>query len=228
MGLLSQRGAWNGPSGFGRPDAIGPDLIYVQQTKEIVMKLLMNKKAFKIVSMIIITVLLSNCYMLPALAAGIQRNNNQERLIQFTLDVTGGCTAEQILSLIQKAYPLSDEQAAELLLAIDKLLTPAPATGSDIEPAQSAACASAAFLFITGLSLVVLSMLLSETLTQEECVEETCIGDFCICEQKEVTTPLSGVNLVLRSAGTLMMLFGVIGSFTCLLNTGAADTGVPE
>ena len=54
------------------------------------MKLLMNKKVFRIVSMIIITVLMSNFYTLPALAGGMQRNSNQERLIKFIRAVTGG------------------------------------------------------------------------------------------------------------------------------------------
>jgi len=194
------------------------------------MKLLMNKKVFRIISMIIITAFLSNIYTLPALAGGMQRNNNQERLVKFILAVTGGCTAEQILSLIQKTYPMSDEEAAEMLLAIDTLLTTARANDSGIEPAQAEACASATFLFMAGLSCVLLSMILSETLTQEEeCVEESCLGDFCFCEKKEVTNPLSGLNTILRSAGNLMMVFGVF-SFVqnCLLNSGAADTEAAE
>lgn len=194
------------------------------------MKLHMNKKVFRIVSMIIITAFLSNVYTLPALAGGMQRNNNQERLVKFILAVTGGCTAEQILSLIQKTYPMSDEKAAEMLLAIDKLLTTARANDSGIEPVQSEACVSATFLFMAGLSFVILSMILSETLTQEEeCVEESCLGDFCVCEKKEVTNPLSKVNGILRSAGNIMMVFGVISSVqNCLLNPGAADAGAPE
>ena len=194
------------------------------------MKLLMNKKVFKIVSMIIITAFLSNVYTLPALAGGMQKNNNQEQLVKFIRAVTGGCTAEQILSLIQKAYPMSDEEAAEMLPAIDTLLTPAMAEDSSIEPAQAEACASASVLFITGLSCVLLSMILSETLTkEEECVEESCLGDFCFCEKKEVTNPLSGVNNILRTAGNLMMVFGVISSVqNCLLNPGAADARAPE
>lgn len=194
------------------------------------MRLLMNKKVFRIVSMIIITVLLSNFYTLPALAGGMQRNNNQERLIKFIRAVTGGCTAEQILSLIQKTYPMSDEEAAEMLLVIDKLLTTATANDSGIEPAQSEACASATFLFLAGLSFVLLSMILSETMTQEEeCVKESCLGNFCFCEKKEVTNPLSGVNNILRTAGNLMMVFGVLSSVqNCLLNPGAADAGAPE
>ena len=194
------------------------------------MKLLMNKKVFRIVSMIIITVLMSNFYTLPALAGGMQRNNNQERLIKFIRAVTGGCTAEQILSLIQKTYPMSDEEAAEMLLAIDKLLTTAMANDSGIEPAQSEACVSATFLFMAGLSFVLLSMILSKTLTPEEkCVKESCLGDFCVCEKKEVTNPLSGINSILRSAGNLIMVFGVISSVqNCLLNPVAADAGAPE
>ena len=45
---------------------------------------------------------------------------------------------------------LSDEKAAEMLLAIDKLLTTALANDSDIEPVQSEACVSATFLFMAG------------------------------------------------------------------------------
>ena len=194
------------------------------------MKLLMNKKVFRIVSMIIITVFLSNFYTLPALAGGMQKNNNQERLIKFIFAVTGGCTAEQILSLIQKAYPMSDKEAAEMLLAIDTLLTTARVNDSNIVSAQSEACVNASFLFMAGLSCVLISMILSETLTQEEeCVEESCLGDFCFCEKKEVTNPLSGINSILRSAGNLMMVFGVISSVqNCLLNTNTADAGTPE
>ena len=193
------------------------------------MKLLMNKKVFRIVSMIIITAFLSNVYTLPVLAGGMQRNNNQERLKNFILDAIGGCTAEQILSLIQKTYPMSDEEAAEMLLAIDELLTTALANDSDIEPAQSEACVSATFLFMTGLSFVLLSMIISETLTQEECVEESCLGDFCVCEKEEVTNPLSGVNKILGSVGNLMMVFGIIGYVqNCLLNPGAADAEAPQ
>ena len=120
------------------------------------MKLLMNKKVFRIVSMIIITVFLSNFYTLPALAGGMQKNNNQERLIKFIFAVTGGFTAEQILSLIQKAYPMSDKEAAEMLLAIDTLLTTARVNDSNIVSAQSEACGSATFLFMTGLSCVLI------------------------------------------------------------------------
>ena len=194
------------------------------------MNLLMNKKVFRIVSMIIITVLLSNVYTLPALAGGMQRNSNQARLVKFILDVTGGCTAEQILILIQKAYPMSDEKATEMLLAIDKLLTTARANDSGIEPVQSEACVSATFLFMAGLSCVLVSMILSETLTQEEeCVEESCLGDFCVCEKREITNPLSGINSILRSAGNLMMVFGVLSSVqNCLLTPGAADAGAAK
>lgn len=194
------------------------------------MKLLMNKKGFRIVSMIIVTVLLSNVYTLPALAGGMQRNNNQGRLIKFILAVTGGCTAEQILSLIQKTYPMSDEEAAKMSLAIDKLLTTAMANDSAIEPAQSGACDSATFLFVAGLSCVLLSMILSDTLTQEEkCVKESCLGDFCVCEKKEVTNPLSEVNSILHSAGNIMMILGVISfAQNCLLTSGAVDAGAPK
>jgi hypothetical protein len=67
-------------------------------------------------------------------------------------------------------------------------------------------------------------------LTQEEkCVKESCLGDFCVCEKKEVTNPLSGINNILRSAGNLMMVFGVLSSVqNCILTPGAADVGSPK
>jgi hypothetical protein len=187
------------------------------------MQLRMSKNFFRILSILVITAFLSNVYMLPALAGSIHKNTKHKSLEKFIAASIGTCTAEQILNLIQKTYPMSDEQAAEMLVAIDALLTAAPLNDDHaIESVQAQDCRGAASLFMTGLSFVLLSMVLSETLTEEECVKEECIGNFCICREEETTNPLSGLTTLLRITGNLMMVFGVLVFVqSCLFESAA-------
>ena len=183
------------------------------------MKKIMSRKVFEAISVLTIMTFFSSFCLPAAMAGAIQQNDRREQLSKFILDLTGGCAAEQILSILKTTISISDDKADEILLALNGLLETTLYSGSKIKPAQSSACTDATVLFMTGLTSVLVSIIISNTVTQETCVNQECLGELCICTKEETTSPLSGVNHVLRGAGNVMILLGSLGYIeNCLLS----------
>jgi len=171
------------------------------------MILISSKKTLK--SICIWTLLIFTAATVFPAAAGAQPAtargdcSGTQRSLNTSSNIVGGMGTDEILALIKLTVPLSEELGNEMRTAVNSIMADA---GDD--PADPA-CSEASTLFLTGLNFVLLSIVISELVTKEVCVEEECIGDVCICLEEETTSPLSGLNKLLRFSGTVMMAFGV-------------------
>jgi hypothetical protein len=189
------------------------------------MKKIMSKQAFKTVSILTVMAFLSSFCLPPAIAGGIQKSDSRDQLGKFILDLTGGCTAEEILAIIKTAIPVSDDETDEILFAFNKMLATTLYNTSEIKPAQSSACSSTTLLFMTGLIFVLFSGIISATAEQQVCKDQRCLGNYCVCIKKGSTSPLVKANDILLKAGSVIMILGALGYVeNCLLNP--AGSGV--
>ena len=179
---------------------------------------IVNKKARKAICIVTVMAFLSNCCLPTAIAGGLQQN---DQLSKFILDLTGGCSAEEILDIIKTTTPISDAAADEILFALNGLLATTLYGASEIKPAQSSACSSAALLFMTGLTFVLFSGIISGMVEQQECEDQRCLGNYCVCRKTKDPTILEQANDILFTVGNAIIILGVLGYVqNCLLNPG--------
>jgi hypothetical protein len=185
------------------------------------MKKIMSKKAYKTICIVTVMAFLSSCCLPTAIAGGLQQNASMDQLSKFILDLTGGCSAEEILDIIKTTTPISDDEADDILFALNGLLATTLYGASEIKPAQSSACSSAALLFMTGLTFVLFSGIISATAEQQVCKDQRCLGNYCVCIKKESTSYLEKANDILLKVGSVIIILGVLGYVqNCLLNPG--------
>jgi hypothetical protein len=187
------------------------------------MKKIMSKKACKTICVVTVMAFLSNFCPQATIAGGIQKSSGRDQLSNFIIDVTGGCSAEEILDLIKATIPLSDTAEDKILLALHELLAMTLAGTGEIKPAQSSACASTVLLFMTGLTFVLFSGIISATAEQQVCKDQRCLGNYCVCIKKESTSYLEKANDILLKVGSAIIILGALGYVeNCLLSPGGS------
>jgi hypothetical protein len=183
------------------------------------MKKIMSRKISRAVSILTVMAFVSNFCLPTVSAGGKQQSSYRDQLSTFILDVTGGCTAEEILAIIKTTIPVSDDETDEMLFAINGLLETTLYGVSEIKPAQSSACSSATLLFMTGLIFVLFSGIISATAEQQVCQDQRCLGNYCVCIKRSSTSTLEKANNILLKAGSVIIILGVLGYVeNCLLN----------
>ena len=162
------------------------------------MKRLMKSGQFRIVSICtVISFVWSVCFFTP-MATALERSTNNP-------------LTNDILTIVQAALPYLDE--ADILNELENLY--ALSMEKDVE-AQQADCAQAQLIFTNGLLLLLLTVFVSRIASGDECETEACIGDLCVCTADDSSSPLGGLNNILRPIAVFMLALGAIASLTCV------------